>query len=110
MASLNLPIIDTLNLTAPNGKSFITKLPLGGFGISRYTLDYELSLIAKSCGVNILHERVEDVVFKENKLLSKWFFIGFGVICIALIIHLIMTTKNEEKPAAKKRILSSTDV
>ena len=39
---LQLPVIDTLHLTAPNGKSFITKLPLGGFGISRYLLDSTL--------------------------------------------------------------------
>ncbi len=50
------------------------------------------------------------LVFKENKLLSKWFFIGFGVICIALIIHVIITTRNEAKPAAENRIFSSTEV
>src|SRR6187455_493233 len=36
----NLPVIKSLFLTAPNGKSFKTKLPLGGFGISRYQLDW----------------------------------------------------------------------
>ncbi len=45
--ALNLPKIDTLNLTAPNGKSFTTKLPLGGFGISRHKIDYLLSIICK---------------------------------------------------------------
>src|SRR6476620_4122189 len=36
LPKMNLPIIDTLLLTSPNGKSFTTRLPLGGFGISRY--------------------------------------------------------------------------
>jgi len=36
LAEMHPPIIDTLLLTAPNGKVFTTKLPLGGFGISRY--------------------------------------------------------------------------
>src|SRR5688500_3801593 len=39
LSDLDLPKIDTLNLTAPNGKSFTTKLPFGGFGISRYKID-----------------------------------------------------------------------
>src|SRR6478752_546917 len=36
LSQMDLPKIDTLVLTAPNGKSFTTKLPLGGFGISRF--------------------------------------------------------------------------
>src|SRR5215203_4468811 len=67
LSSLNLPKIDTLNLTAPNGKSFTTQLPLGGFGISRYTIDSLLSVIAKEIGVHLLEEaKVEDVSFKNN--------------------------------------------
>src|SRR5687767_5657160 len=53
LRDMNLPIIDTLNLTAPNGKSFTTRLPLGGFGISRYTIDNLLSKIAKESGVEL---------------------------------------------------------
>src|SRR3954466_5304669 len=51
LESLNLPKIDTLTITAPNGKSFTTKLPLGGFGISRYKIDNLLSIIARDNGV-----------------------------------------------------------
>ena len=30
------------------------------------------------------------VIYNENQFLSKWFFIGFGIIAIALIIHIIL--------------------
>jgi flavin-dependent dehydrogenase len=66
LKQLQLPRIDTLLLTAPNGKSLTTKLPLGGFGISRYMLDNLLAQIAKKHGVHLLEEaRVDDV--KKNR-------------------------------------------
>ena len=37
------------------------------------------------------------MVYKENKYLSKWFFIGFAIIAIALIVHIIMLAKVERK-------------
>jgi len=37
------------------------------------------------------------VVYKENQFLSKWFFVGFGIIAIALIIHIILLVKEEKK-------------
>lgn len=30
------------------------------------------------------------IVYKENQLLSKWFFVGFGVIAITIIIHILL--------------------
>jgi menaquinone-9 beta-reductase len=61
---LHLPLIDTLLLTAPNGKAFRTKLPLGGFGISRHLLDSLLAEQAKRCGVLLMEKtKVDDVVF-----------------------------------------------
>ena len=67
LSSLNLPQIDTLMLTAPNGKSFTTKLPLGGFGISRYKIDHLLSVIAKEGGVHLLEQtKVENVHFDKR--------------------------------------------
>lgn len=67
LAEMNLPIIDTLFLTAPKGKAFTTKLPLGGFGISRYQLDFSLANIAKQRGVHLFEEtKVENIVFDEN--------------------------------------------
>jgi flavin-dependent dehydrogenase len=57
-------MIDTLHLTAPDGKSLFTKLPLGGFGISRYLLDESLSKIAIKHGVTLVEEtKVENIAF-----------------------------------------------
>jgi len=67
LPQMGLPIIDTLLLTAPNGNSFKAKLPLGGFGISRYYLDSQLVEIAKQRGVHILdNTKVDDVVGNTN--------------------------------------------
>ena len=37
------------------------------------------------------------LVYKENQFLSKWFFVGFGIIAMALIIHIILLRKEEKK-------------
>ena len=36
-------------------------------------------------------------VYNENELLSKWFYIGFAIIAIALIIHVILLVREERK-------------
>jgi len=41
------------------------------------------------------------LVYKENELLSKWFYIGFAIIAAALIIHIILLIKYEKKLVAK---------
>ena len=67
LAAMQLPIINRLQLTAPNGKLFETKLPLGGFGISRYKLDNDLAKIAKAAGVILLeNHKVTNVAFKGD--------------------------------------------
>ena len=67
LEQLNLPVIDTLVLTSPNGKAFTTRLPLGGFGISRYKLDSLLADIAKRNGVHLAEAtRVDNVSFHDN--------------------------------------------
>lgn len=67
LEEMNLPLIDTLFLTAPNGKYFETKLPLGGFGISRYRLDCMLAGIAKKNGVHLFEQtKVDDVAFDNS--------------------------------------------
>ena len=69
LSTMQLPILKRLHVSAPNGKIFETNLPLGGFGISRYTLDNELYKIAKQLGVEVLEEtKVTDVVLKEEIL------------------------------------------
>jgi drug/metabolite transporter (DMT)-like permease len=37
------------------------------------------------------------IIYKENKLLSRWFYIGFALIAAALLIHVLMLIK--KKPA-----------
>lgn len=67
LEEMQLPKIDTLFLTAPNGRSFTSRLPLGGFGISRYQLDSRLVDIAKNNGVHLVDEtKVDDVKFDEG--------------------------------------------
>jgi drug/metabolite transporter (DMT)-like permease len=37
------------------------------------------------------------IVYQENKLLSKWFFIGLAIIVAALVIHVLLIAKQEKK-------------
>jgi flavin-dependent dehydrogenase len=67
LEELNLPIIKKLIVSSPNAKYIEQELPLGGFGISRYKLDNELSKIAMEAGVNIHEEtKVNDIAFKNE--------------------------------------------
>jgi flavin-dependent dehydrogenase len=58
--------IDTFHLSTTTNKLISAKLPLGGFGISRYQLDYVLSEKAKKNNVLIIQDTVIDVDFKED--------------------------------------------
>ncbi len=62
----DLPLIDHLLLTAPNGKTFTTRLPLGGFGISRYKLDSELARLAETAGVRLLQKTKVDAITRDD--------------------------------------------
>jgi len=67
LEKMNLPVIKKLIVSSPNGKSLEQQLPLGGFGISRYSLDYELSKIAKKAGLLIYEgTKVNDVSFADS--------------------------------------------
>ena len=80
--------IDNFQLSTTKNKLISAKLPLGGFGISRYTLDLELSKKAIKNGVKILQDSVVNVDFleelfhvetKENKVFTSKIAIGaFG--------------------------------
>ncbi len=66
LMDLQVPHINTLFLSAPNGISLTTKLPLGGFGISRFTLDELLADKARENGIYIAEEtKVQKVVFDD---------------------------------------------
>jgi menaquinone-9 beta-reductase len=67
LSQMQLPLIDTLLLTSANGKSITTRLPLGGFGISRFCLDAALAQKATDFGVHLFEEtKVQDVIFQED--------------------------------------------
>ncbi|MFO7746111.1 MAG: NAD(P)/FAD-dependent oxidoreductase [Psychroflexus sp.] len=67
----NADQIDRLTLSNRNGKSVNVKLPLGGFGMSRYALDYLLYEKAKSNGVKFKFDTVTDVEFENEKFCIK---------------------------------------
>lgn len=68
LSQMNLPIIKNLSVSSLNGKYFDQTLPLGGFGISRYQLDFKLYKIAKESGVKFYEEtKVIDVSFKDDE-------------------------------------------
>ena len=70
LESLKLPVIRNLQVTTINGKSLQQVLPLGGFGISRYLLDFTLAEIARSKGVMLLENtRVNDIEFNDDQFL-----------------------------------------
>jgi len=68
LKDMNLPIISQLGISAPNGYYLQQNLDLGGFGISRYTLDTLLFNQALKVGV-IAHQncKVTAVQFEQNK-------------------------------------------
>lgn len=61
--------IDKFQLSTTNNKLIDAKLPLGGFGISRFQLDYILSEKAKENGVKILQDTVLETSF-ENEIFT----------------------------------------
>lgn len=80
--------INRFLLSTTRGKTTETKLPLGGFGISRYTLDNFLFEKAVQCHCSIIQDTVTDLQFanelfrvitKEGKELTAKIVIGaFG--------------------------------
>src|SRR5690349_5931230 len=70
LSDMQLPIINRLLITTPDGNYIESPLPLGGFGISRYTIDHLLANIAKHEGVTVLEEaKVVNVVYRNNAFL-----------------------------------------
>ena len=68
LAEMDVPIIKKLMVSSPGGNYLEHDLPLGGFGISRYTLDNELNKIAVSKGVVLYdHCKVEEVLFHNEQ-------------------------------------------
>ena len=67
LKDLDVPLIKKLWVTSPDGNSLNTDLDLGGFGISRFKLDFILKEIAEKAGVKILENcKAEDIIFDED--------------------------------------------
>ncbi|WP_299241827.1 NAD(P)/FAD-dependent oxidoreductase [uncultured Aquimarina sp.] len=66
MSELNPVKISELNISTKKGKMIKSKLPLGGFGISRYALDHYLWNKAKTLGVHMINDQVLDVKYNQN--------------------------------------------
>jgi flavin-dependent dehydrogenase len=81
LSALNLPIITSLNVSDAAGSTSTFKLPLGGFGISRYKLDHILYEIAVRKGVDVitgtkvsnvrLYEDIFEITTATGKYLTR---------------------------------------
>ncbi len=58
--------ITNFELTTHNNKTIKAELPLGGFGMSRYEMDFQLNRLAVKQKVSVLEETVVDVVFEND--------------------------------------------
>ena len=66
LKAMNLPVISRLQVSSVNGKLLEQKLPLGGFGISRFLLDHRLFQIACEAGVVVKENtKVNDIFFDQ---------------------------------------------
>lgn len=70
LSDMQLPVINRLLVTAPNGNNIESRLPLGGFGISRFTLDHLLAQLAVQEGVTLQENtKVTNVVYRNNSFI-----------------------------------------
>jgi drug/metabolite transporter (DMT)-like permease len=42
------------------------------------------------------------IIYKENKFLSQWFYVGFALIAAALVVHILMLFREERKLSANR--------
>jgi flavin-dependent dehydrogenase len=66
ISQLNPTRISKFEFSSADGKNAAAKLPLGGFGISRYTLDHFLYQKALADNVSILKETVTHISFNND--------------------------------------------
>ena len=67
---MKLPVIKKLMVTDTRGNEINTDLPQGGFGISRYELDYMLAELAKKEGATLLTKTRADTIQFENEVFT----------------------------------------
>lgn len=58
--------IKRLRISTPGGKNIYTSLDMGGFGLSRYTMDAALYKLAMQTGVEVLTGKVTAINFEEQ--------------------------------------------
>lgn len=63
--------ISKFELTTHNNKSISANLPLGGFGMSRYDMDFRLYQLALKNGIEVLQDTVVDVHFENDNFQVK---------------------------------------
>jgi flavin-dependent dehydrogenase len=67
MSTIDIPYITEVLVSGVNGNSMTRKLDLGGFGISRYTLDWQLAQLAIKKGATLLQKtKVFSVIEKDG--------------------------------------------
>lgn len=70
IGSLNVAHIKKLCVSDIKGNYFEQPLPLGGFGVSRYTLDLQLAQLARQSDVVLCEQsRINEILFTNNKFL-----------------------------------------
>ncbi|WP_316827321.1 NAD(P)/FAD-dependent oxidoreductase [Pedobacter miscanthi] len=65
--NLEPTFISDLLFTSLSDKSMQTKLPLGGFGLSRYTIDHYLYTELIKRNIRVIHERVLQINFANDQ-------------------------------------------
>ncbi|WP_366915496.1 NAD(P)/FAD-dependent oxidoreductase [uncultured Gelidibacter sp.] len=69
--SLGAKKITKFQVSSVKSKLLTADLPLGGFGISRYSLDEALFLEAKAVGVQVIQDTVMEVRFSDDKFMIE---------------------------------------
>jgi flavin-dependent dehydrogenase len=59
--------ISKFELSSSGSKKVSCALPLGGFGISRYTIDHALAKLATAHGTKIIHDQVSTIDFADDE-------------------------------------------
>jgi flavin-dependent dehydrogenase len=63
---LNPTSISKLHFSTTSGKSIYCDLPLGGFGVSRFALDFYLFRKAQEIGCEVIQDNVESITFEND--------------------------------------------
>lgn len=71
LASLGVSEVNKLEVSAVNGSVAKSHLKSGGFGISRYKLDFELAKLATEIGVDVMTETTVNSVEENHVTTSK---------------------------------------